>query len=123
MIDKDKKSAEYGYDKTSQLLTADYNAFQPNESYDYDANGNRKKFETGANNQLTSDGVFRYTHDDEGNRIEKAAIANNSKTVYQWDHRNRLVQVKTPKETVGYVYDYLPKGIWCRITRMSMVIF
>ena len=104
--DKDEKSAEYGYDKTSQLVSADYNAFQPNESYDYDANGNRKKFETGANNQLTSDGAFRYTYDDEGNRIEKAAIANNSKTVYQWDHRNRLVNVVMPKETVGYVYDH-----------------
>ena len=84
------------------LRSADYNAFQPNESYDYDANGNRisEKFENSANNQLTSDGVFRYTYDDEGNRIEKAAIANNSKTVYQWDHRNRLIQVKTHKETV-----------------------
>jgi RHS repeat-associated protein len=104
--EKDEKTAEYGYGKTSQLIAAEYNTFQPNESYEYDANGNRKKFETGPNNQLTSDGTFNYTYDDEGNRVEKKSLKSSEVTKYVWDHRNRLVQVKTPKEAVNYVYDF-----------------
>jgi len=105
--EKEEKTAEHGYDQTSQLVAADYNAFQPNEAYQYDANGNRKNFETGANNQLTNDGEFCYTYDSEGNRVEKMSIATGEKTKYVWDHRNRLTQVVTPKESVAYSYDYL----------------
>jgi hypothetical protein len=66
--EKEPKTAEYGYDNTSQLVSVDYNAFQSNELYGCDANGNRKSFETGKNNQLLSDGVFDYKYDAEGNR-------------------------------------------------------
>jgi RHS repeat-associated protein len=104
---KDERTAEYGYDQTSQLVAADYNAFQPNEAYQYDANGNRKNFENSANNQLTNDGEFCYTYDSEGNRVEKMSISTGEKTKYVWDHRNRLTQVVTPKESVLYSYDYL----------------
>ena len=103
--DKDEKTAEYGYDKTSQLIEADYNAFQPDEAYEYDANGNRKAYETGKNNQLLSDGVFDYKYDDEGNRIEKVSKTGEM-TKYVWDHRNRLIQVIMPKETIAYLYDF-----------------
>ena len=76
--------------------------------YAYDANGNRisEKFENSANNQLTSDGKFRYHYDDEGNRVKKVSLATGESTQYVWDHRNRLIQVKTPKEAVNYVYDF-----------------
>ena len=96
--------AEYGYDKTSQLVSAEYESL-PKESYDYDANGNRKNFETGKNNQLISDGVFDYRYDAEGNRVEKKS-KNGETTKYEWDHRNRLVKVVTPNEKVEYVYDF-----------------
>ena len=101
--EKEEKTAEYGHDKMSQLVEVGYNAFQPNEVYEYDANGNRKAFETGKNNQLLSDGVFDYKYDDEVNRIEKRS--KDSLTRYVWDHRNRLVKVVMPKETVTYSYD------------------
>ena len=102
--DQESKTAEYGYDQTSQLVEAGYNAFQPNETYEYDANGNRKAFETGKNNQLISDGVFDYKYDNEGNRIEKKSKTGEM-TKFVWDHRNRLVKVVMPKETVTYSYD------------------
>jgi hypothetical protein len=60
----------------------------PKELYEYDANGNRKAYETSKNNQLLSDGVFDYKYDDEGNRVSK--VSKSSKTEYFWDHRNRL---------------------------------
>ena len=95
--------AQYGYDATSQLSSAVYDKL-PAEAYDYDANGNRKAYETGKNNQLTSDGVFRYIYDDEGNRIEKRS--KDSSTRYEWDHRNRLVRVLDKAQSVEYNYDY-----------------
>ena len=95
--------AMYGYDATSQLVSAVYDKL-PKELYEYDANGNRKTYETGKNNQLTSDGVFRYTYDDEGNRVSK--VSKNSRTEYFWDHRNRLIKVVDNGKTVGYDYDY-----------------
>ncbi|MGL4942367.1 MAG: hypothetical protein ACRC46_04165, partial [Thermoguttaceae bacterium] len=51
----------YGYDKTSQLVSATYNKL-PSEKYAYDANGNRKNFETGAFNRLLSDAANEYKY-------------------------------------------------------------
>ena len=103
------KTGTYGYDNTDQLKTATYNGFQSNESYGYDANGNRNtnNFTVGTNNRLTSDGTFNYTYDNEGNRMTKTAISGGAVTSYTWDHRNRLTQAVTPATTVTYAYDYL----------------
>jgi YD repeat-containing protein len=90
---------KYDYDKTSQLIATNY-AKLPAEKYNYDLNGNRSNYQTGKNNQLLHDGENAYEYDDEGNRISKGL------TKYFWDHRNRLVKVETPQETVEYVYDY-----------------
>jgi RHS repeat-associated protein len=74
-------------------------------------NGIRKNFETGKNNQVTSDGEFRYTYDDEGNRISKTSLTTGEKTAYNWDHRNRLIGVAIgsgwKKQQVQYRYDYM----------------
>ena len=95
---------QYGYDKTSQLISAVYDEL-PKETYEYDANGNRRNFETGKNNQLLSDGVFSYEYDAEGNRTAKKSKSGEV-TQYEWDHRNRLVKVITPQETIKYIYDF-----------------
>jgi RHS repeat-associated protein len=89
----------YNYDKTNQLITANYEKL-PSEKYIYDLNGNRSNYRTGKNNQLLHDGENFYEYDGEGNRISKGT------TKYFWDHRNRLVKVETPQEMVEYVYDY-----------------
>ena len=104
-MDLDGEPAKYGYDATSQLTSATYEKL-PDEAYEYDANGNRRNFVTGKNNQLLSDQEHRYEYDDEGNRILKLHLTSGLKTVYNWDHRNRLVRVKSPKKTVEYQYDY-----------------
>jgi RHS repeat-associated protein len=102
-INLDGEPAQYGYDVTNQLISATYKNL-PSESYQYDANGNRKNFKTGRNNQLTHDGIFRYTYDEEGNRTAK--ISKTSRTDYFWDHRNRLVKVVADGKMIKYVYDY-----------------
>lgn len=85
---------DYAYDATNQLLGADH-SFQPDESYSYDLNGNRSNpgHETRTGNRLFSDGTFQYHYDAEGNRTRRTHLASGARTEYQWDYRNRLVQV------------------------------
>src|SRR5690606_30063393 len=89
------------------------------ESYSYDANGNRtlSGYSTGGNNQLLSDGTFNYTYDDEGNRLSKTNIATGELIEYSWDHRNRLTGIVT-KDSLGivthevqYTYDIFSRRI------------
>ena len=51
-----------------RLFWADYEDFQTDENYTYDANSNRTNtgYSTGDNNQLLSDGTFDYEYDAEG---------------------------------------------------------
>ncbi|GAB6184542.1 RHS repeat-associated core domain-containing protein [Thermopirellula anaerolimosa] len=100
-------TADYTSDATGQLTAADYD-YQSDESYQYDANGNRviangSTYTTGPNNQLLSDGTYRYQYDAEGNRTYRFIDANESGqldagdtdiTKYNWDHRNRLYKVQ-----------------------------
>ncbi len=80
------------YDATGQLSTV---SGAQTGSFSYDLNGNRtlSGYTTGAGNRLTSDGVYQYTYDAEGNRLTKTRIADGRKTEYSWDHRNRLTKV------------------------------
>jgi len=121
----------YTYDALGQLLAADYsNESLADESYSYDANGNRitangSPYTTGADNQLLSDGTYTYAYDNEGNRVLRYIDADQDgefdagdtdATVYEWDVRNRLVEVsdyatyttftaETPSQVVHYFYD------------------
>jgi RHS repeat-associated protein len=93
--------SSYSYDLTSQLTGADHAASQPaltDESYAYDANGNRTLTHHGntiveSNNRLISDGIYNYSYDHEGNRTGRMHIATGLTTLYNWDHRNRLINV------------------------------
>lgn len=96
-------TAAYTNDATGQLTGADYD-YQADETYVYDENGNRVNngYTVGANNQMTSDGTYRYLYDAEGNRTRRFVDANSNGlldsgdtdvTEYAWDHRNRLTEV------------------------------
>jgi len=89
------------------------------ESFSYDVNGNRTLpgYTTGAGNRLTSDGVFNYTFDDNGNTILKSQISNGDNWEYTWDFRNRLTRVilKNSAGTIlqqsDFVYDAFDRRI------------
>ena len=120
-------NTEYNYDFLGQLISADY-ANQTDESYTYDANGNRivangSNYTTGDNNELTSDGNYTYTYDAEGNRTSITNSAGTERELYTWDYRNRLTTVtkqtfnaenQTWKTTqiIEYTYDY--NNTWIR---------
>jgi RHS repeat-associated protein len=112
----------YSNDSTGQLTGAS-GGQAPNESYQYDANGNRNStgYSTGWNNELLSDGTFNYAYDAEGNMISRTQIstasASDYTTLYTWDDRNRLTSVTMKDnsgnvtQTVTYIYDAFNRWI------------
>lgn len=113
----DGQNSTYTYDKTAQLLTADY-ASQPDEAYTYDKNGNRTStgYLTGPDNQLLADGIHTYTYDNEGNMNTRTHTGTNVVTTYEYDYRNRLVRVTdrsgaTVIKTVEFTFDALGRRL------------
>lgn len=102
----------YGYDGADQVTSATH-AFQADENYSYDNNGNRTlaNHTIGQDNRLTSDGAFDYEYDAEGNLTRKTAVGSGASLAYTWDHLNRLVSVVSKDgggavvQTVSYSYD------------------
>ena len=84
----------YSYDAASQVTLADY-AVGTDEGYTYDKSGNRtiSGYSTGADNRLTSDAIYNYTYDAEGNRTRRTKISDGSYIDYSYDYRNRLSNI------------------------------
>ena len=91
----------YSYDANGQLTGVTGSRA---ESFSYDTNGNRTMagYTTGTGNELTSDGTYNYTYDNEGNTLTQTRISDGQVTNYSWDYRNRLTEVvvKTSGGTV-----------------------
>lgn len=111
-------TADFTYDATNQLQAADHTQ-QQDESYTYDANGNRTLagYVTGANNRLLSEGTYQYAYDAEGNLVRRTELATGAVRRLTWDHRNRLIEVTdeepggTPVQRVRYTYDAFDRRI------------
>lgn len=116
----------YSYDDRDQLTGADRAAgdIRGDESYTYDANGNRVQshlhddgYVTGEANRLLSDGTYNYEYDNEGNMTRRTEIASGDYRVFEWDHRNRLIAANdfaaddTPVQEVGFSYDAFGRRI------------
>ena len=108
----------YTYDPLGQLTETE-RSNGPDESFSYDANGSRigAGLIVGPNNQITSDDVFDYSYDDEGNLVTKTEVATGEVAEYKYDHRNRLTQVHL-RSAVGvllseasYTYDVFNRRI------------
>ncbi len=108
----------YSYDATSQLTGADHIG-QTDETFAYDANGNRtgSSVTIGTHNHILSDGTSTYTYDLEGNQTSKTNIITGTKTEYTWNHANQLTAVTYKTSTnvvtksVLYQYDALGRRI------------
>ncbi len=94
----------YSYDTTSQLIGADHSS-QTDETYGYDANGNRNTsgYTTASNNRTTAGQGFTYTYDDEGDRLTRTETATGKVQSYEWDYRNRLTVVKEQNSSGGAI--------------------
>ena len=120
-MDEDSRAgitSTYGYDLTGQLTSATRSNGN-NESFSYDANGNRTLpgYVTGVGNRLETDGTFTYGYDGEGNRISRTEIDTGKITRYEYDHRNRLTRITEQEvggekvELAAYTYDALNRRI------------
>jgi RHS repeat-associated protein len=106
----------YTYDRAGQLTAV---GGARNESYSYDVNGNRTMtgYSTGTGNELSSDGTYTYSYDNEGNVLTKTRISDGQVTTNTWDYRNRLTEevIKTSGGTVvqddKFTYDVLGRRI------------
>jgi RHS repeat-associated protein len=104
--------SSYTYWQNDQLVGVT-NTGASNESYGYDANGNRNTtgFATTSDNRMTASPGFTYQYDHEGNMVFKRSTATGNYTQYTWDHRNRLTQVTernnghTRLSEINYEYD------------------
>lgn len=87
-------ASQFTYDNENQVTAATH-AVQVDESYQFDEEGNRANagYTTGFYNRLTSDGLFNYEYDNEGNRVKRTSTATGAVTEFEWDHRNRLIRV------------------------------
>ncbi len=118
---------DYTYDLTGQLIASSRSLFG-NESFTYDANGNRTS--NGSivedNNQIVVDNEFAYTYDDEGNLTSKLEIATDNISNYSYDHRNRLVRYEKrnasgePTSEARYSYDALNRLIGMKVNGVTM---
>jgi RHS repeat-associated protein len=101
----------YSYDDTDQLTGADNASPRTDETYSFDANGNRSTNTVLAANRTTNDGTYTYTYDNENNISSKSNAAG-EKVEYSWDLRNRLTKVTFRNasnaivKTIDYTYDY-----------------
>ena len=112
------QTIDFTHDLAGQLTAADYTT-QADESYAYDANGNRTSggATIGPNNQILFDGTYDYDYDAEGNLICKTEIATGEFTEYVYDHRNRMTAATTYSsggiilEEVEFTYDVFDRRI------------
>jgi RHS repeat-associated protein len=109
----------YGYTNNDQLTSVTHtNSSFASESFSYDTNGNRNSsgYSTGTDNELTSDGTYTYTYDNDGNLISKTQISTGNKTLYTYDYHNRLTEVDSVVAGVTmtlatFTYDALDRRI------------
>jgi RHS repeat-associated protein len=119
--DTEDGSYTYQYDDLSRLISAD-NPTIDDESYTYDASGNRltSASTTGNwtynnNNELLSTDNTQFVYDLNGNVISKVDASNPSNTAnYVYDTEDRLTEVKDDSGLMiaAYCYDPFGRRLW-----------
>ncbi len=125
----------YTYNASGELTGASYSSNFKNapadENYTFDANGNqtRNGQQVGTDNELQSDGTYFYTYDADGNCTSRTrmcyAPSSDYTTLYTWDNRNRLTEVKNENiagqvtSDMQYTYDVENRLIGETVTTYS----
>ncbi len=111
-------TSSFSYDGYHQITAVDHST-QADESYAYDAAGNRSNSgqQMQADNRLSEDAAFRYEYDADGNRTKRTSKSSGAVEEYGWDHAGQLTRIVTKAagggvlQTVKYRYDPLGRRI------------
>jgi RHS repeat-associated protein len=109
-------TSNYTYNNRDELTGTDH-SYQSDETYSYDATGNRTNHIIGDHNRILDDGTYTYQYDNEGNRTRRVDKTTGEITQYTWDHRNRLTEMVTQNSAgtvlkdVDYTYDVYDRRI------------
>lgn len=118
---------QYTYDPLDQLTQVETRKRKPRsrgkmeEAYSYDPVGNRltapegQRYQYDSANRLIQDSTQTYTHDANGNLIQKVRLKDGAITTYTYDAEDRLVRVVTPRAELAFVYDPLGRRIEKRV--------
>jgi RHS repeat-associated protein len=104
----------FGYDNIDRL-TSVTDAVNGNESYAFDAVGNRISSHLSTSytyqpfNRMTATQTATLDYDPNGNMTSKAEGSQFWR--FNWDHENRLTQVATRKQSVRYSFDALGRRV------------
>jgi RHS repeat-associated protein len=104
----------FGYDNLDRL-TSVTNSTNGNESYSFDAVGNRTSSHKSASysyqpfNRLTNTATGSYNYDANGNLTVK--FENGKRWIFIWDYENRLSVASDRKVRIRYVYDALGRRV------------
>jgi RHS repeat-associated protein len=126
---------QYAYDATHQLTAEAYSNYTiapADQTFQYDPNGNLKTSGQpgdgiGGGNEVANDGTYSYEYDQNGNCVLRTRLADGTLTGYQWDNRNRLIEVdsyasltaynaQAPGQSVRYFYDYANRWLGETVT-------
>jgi RHS repeat-associated protein len=110
-------TSDYTYDSIYELTQVTQGG-STNESYSYDAVGNRtaslgvSSYTNNSSNELTATSSASYTYDYNGNTTSKTDSSGT--TDYSWDYENRLASVTLPSSggTVTFKYDPFGRRIY-----------
>ncbi len=110
------RSRSYLYDQLNRLAAV--TDTEGNESYAYDAEGNRTNSHASVShshddaNRLLEDDAYSYVYDANGNLTSKTDKASGDVTTYTWDSLDRLIQITFPDTTTAtYAYDAFGRRI------------
>ncbi len=111
-------------DGLRRILAVDYTVLDgtpfspPAENYSYDGVGNRLSSHEsgtyvyayqqpgGTGNQLRSDDSYEYEYDANGNLSRQLSIASGARSEFEYDHRNRLIQILHYPDEFAVVPDW-----------------
>jgi len=118
----------YGYDDLHRLISASHPTL-PNETFAYDAVGNRlndaliSNYQYNAANRLLENSSYTYTYDNKGNLTGQTDKASSAHTTYEYNSENQLKQISMPDGTiVNITYDPAGRRIEKSITKDSTIV-
>lgn len=107
------QTRNFVYDNVDRLTSMTNGA--ANETYNYDAVGNRMSSHRSAtysyqpNNKLTNTATATYSYNSNGNMISKSDASGS--WTYAWDYENRMTSASNGTNSVSYVYDALGRRV------------